>query len=37
VDAHAPLLFFRNALIEAVMKVYREANISPEGLGGNAA
>jgi ascorbate-specific PTS system EIIC-type component UlaA len=27
VDATRALLFFRNALIESVMKVYREANI----------
>ena len=32
VDATRALLFFRNALIESVMKVYREANI----LSGNA-
>ena len=32
VDATRALLFFRNALIESVMKVYREANV----LSGNA-
>jgi excisionase family DNA binding protein len=29
VDATRALLFFRNALIESVMKVYREANVLP--------
>ena len=29
VDAARALLFFRNALIESVMKVYREANVLP--------